>query len=274
MKTERENYEKSPDNDEQLPLSRRPIGHESQVHGLLHNLKEEHAFTRSTNPQEEPLLTHARNGSPCKFDPLWYPELITMTEESLDSIGFGPETIQVCATQIYTEKLSLTPEDASCYTPSDRWCYWFMRQKMGLSLRKQCTTPLTPEAKAKQDQLHEITLQRLALLLDEGLKSKYVIGSDEFGMLFFPQGQYRWVKAGSKEVKPVVKEDRRQYTGDIAHNMDGDVVGVHQIWGGKCASSLPHPQVEQKYPSMKFSVSPNHWANLSTKVEFAQFIWN
>ena len=93
-------------------------------------------------------------------------------------------------------------------------------------------------------------------------------------MLFFPQGQYRWVKAGSKEVKPVVKEDRRQYTGDIAHNMDGDVVGVHQIWGGKCASSLPHPQVQQKYPSMKFSVSPNHWANLSTKVEFAQFIWN
>ena len=139
LKTERENYEKSPDNDEQLPLQRHPIRHESQVHGLLRNLKEERAFTRSTNPQEEPLLTHARNGSPCKFDPLWYPELITMTEESLDSIGFGPETIQVCATQIYTEKLSLTPEDASCYTPSDRWCYWFMRQKMGLSLR--CTSP-------------------------------------------------------------------------------------------------------------------------------------
>jgi hypothetical protein len=28
-------------------------------------------------------------------------------------------------------------------------------------------------------------------LLDEGLKSKYVIGSDEFGMLMFPKGQYR-----------------------------------------------------------------------------------
>ena len=25
---------------------------------------------------------------------------------------------------------------------------------------------------------------------------------------------------------------------------------------------------------LKFSLSPNHWANLSTKVEFAQFIWN
>ena len=75
-----------------LPLQRHPIRHENQVYGLLHNLKEEHAFTRSTNPQE-PLLTHARNGNPCKFDPLWYPELIRMTEESLDSIDFGPETI-------------------------------------------------------------------------------------------------------------------------------------------------------------------------------------
>jgi hypothetical protein len=76
-------------------------------------------------------------------------------------------------------------------------------------------------------------MQRIALLLDEGLKSKYVIASDEFGMLMFPQCQYRWAKTGSKEVKGAVKEDRRQYTGDIAHNMDGDVVGVHQIWGGK-----------------------------------------
>jgi hypothetical protein len=82
-------------------------------------------------------------------------------------------------------------------------------------------------------------MQRIALLLDEGLKSKYVIGSDEFGMLLFPQAQYRWSKIGSKEVKGTVKEDRRQYTGDIAHNMD-----------------------------------PNHWANLTTKIEFAKFIWN
>ena len=86
---------------------------------------------------------------------------------------------------------------------------------------------------------------------------------------FFSRG----TKTGSKEVKSVVKEDRREYTGDITHNMDGDVVGVHQIWGGKYTSSLPHPQVQQKYLSIKFSLSPNHWANLSTKVEFAEFLW-
>ena len=52
----------------------------------------------------KPLMSHARNGVPSKFDPLWYPELIRMTEESLDIIGFGPKTIQVCDTQIYSEK--------------------------------------------------------------------------------------------------------------------------------------------------------------------------
>ena len=182
---EEDNYEKSPDKDEQLPMQRRPIRHESQVHGLLRYLKEERVFTRSTNVKEEPLLTHARNGTSYKFDPLWYVELINMAGASLDSIGFGVETIQVCVTQIYSEKLSLPREEASYYTPSDTWCYWFMRQKMGLSLRKQCTVPLSPEEKAKQDQLHEITLERLALLLDEGLKTKYVIGSDEFGMYLF-----------------------------------------------------------------------------------------
>ena len=99
-------------------------------------------------------MTHARNGSPGKFDPLWYYELISMAGESLYIIGIDLETIQVCDTQIYSEKLSLTPQDASYYTPSDTWCYWFMRQKMGLCLRKQCTIPMSPEAKAKQDQLH------------------------------------------------------------------------------------------------------------------------
>jgi hypothetical protein len=70
------------------------------------------------------------------FDPLWYPQLISMAEESLDSMGFDLETIAICATQIFSEKLSLPAEEASFYTPSDTWCYWFMRQKMGLSMRK------------------------------------------------------------------------------------------------------------------------------------------
>ncbi len=216
---EEENFAKSPDKDEQLPQEAHPIRHESQVHGLLRTIKEDREFAKSTNPKEQPLMKHVRPGRQYNFDPLWYPQLISMTEESLDSMVFDPETIAVCATQIFSEKLWLPAEESSFNTSSDTWCYWFMRQQMGWSLRKLCTSPLSPEARIKQDQLHEITLQRIALLLDEGFKSKYVIGSDEFGMLLFPQGQYRWSKIGSKEVKGTVKEDRRQYTDDITRSV-------------------------------------------------------
>ncbi len=80
-------------------------------------------------------MKDGRTGWQHKFQPLWYPQLMSMAGESLDSMGFGPETIVICATQIYSEKLSLPAEQASFYTSSDTWCYWFMWQKMGLRLR-------------------------------------------------------------------------------------------------------------------------------------------
>ncbi len=48
-KDEEEKYVKSPDKDELLPQQVRPIRHESQVHGLLHTIKEDREFAKSTN---------------------------------------------------------------------------------------------------------------------------------------------------------------------------------------------------------------------------------
>jgi len=75
--------------------------------GLLRTIKEDREFAKSTNPKQEPIMKDARTGRQHKFDPLWYPQLISMARESLDSMGFGPETIAICATQIYSEKFSL-----------------------------------------------------------------------------------------------------------------------------------------------------------------------
>ena len=58
--------------------------------------------------------------------------------------------------------------------------------------------------------MDQITLQRLAVRLDEGLKSKYVFGSDEFGIHMFPRSQWKWEKMGVEDVKSVFKEDKRQ----------------------------------------------------------------
>ena len=130
------------------------------------------------------------------------------------------------------------------------------------------------QAKQKQDQLHKITLQRLAVRLQEGLKKKYVIGSDEFGMHLFPRSQWKWEKKGSAEVKSVLKEDKRQYTGDIVMNLEGDVILTTQIWAGKTSDCLPHPSVRAKLPHFLFMHSKNHWANLNTKLQQAKAIWD
>ena len=130
------------------------------------------------------------------------------------------------------------------------------------------------QAKQKQDQLHKITLQRLAVRLREGLKKKYVIGSDEFGMHLFPRSQWKWEKKGSAEVKSVLKEDKRQYTGDIVMNLEGDVILTTQIWAGKTSECLPHPIVRAKLPHFLFMHSKNHWANLKTKLQQAKAIWD
>ena len=83
----------------------RPIRHERQVHGLLRTIKEDHEFAKSTHPKEEPLMKDARTGRQHNFDPLWYPELISMAGESLDSMDFDTETITIF---IYCERH--TPE--------------------------------------------------------------------------------------------------------------------------------------------------------------------
>ena len=109
--------------------------------------------------------------------------------------------------------------------------------------------------------------------LDEGLKPKYVLGSDEFGMHLFPRSPWKWEKKGAEEVKSVLKEDKRQYTGDVVINMDGEVIVIEQIWSGKSKSCLPHPDVRTQFPHFLFTISDNHWANLNTKIELARFIW-
>lgn len=48
-----------------------------------------------------------------------------------------------------------------------------------------------------------------------------IIGSDEFGQLFFPQNDSMFAVVGSKHVTCSVWDDKRQYTGNIVHNAAG-----------------------------------------------------
>ncbi len=73
-----------------------------------------------------------------------------------------------------------------------------------------------------------------------------------------------------------LKEDKRQYTGDVCVNAVGDVVAVHAIFAGKTEKSLPSLQVrnDPRLAHFKFSVTTNHWADHTSKVAYVQHIWS
>ena len=81
------------------------------------------------------------------------------------------------------------------------------------------------------------------------------------------------VDVQARELESVLKEDKRQYTGDLVMNMDGEVIVIEQIWTGKSKACLTHPDVRAQFPHFLFTFSENHRANLNTKIELARVIW-
>lgn len=53
---------------------------------------------------------------------------------------------------------------------------------------------------AKQQELWSILLKTLACDVQEGVRPDIIIGSDEFGQLFFPQNDSMFAVVGSKHV--------------------------------------------------------------------------
>ena len=65
------------------------------------------------------------------------------------------------------------------------WCYWFMHKHLNLVCRRVTGHSYTPEEIAKQDELHQRNLKRIAVLRRQGLDPKYIFGSDQFGIYLF-----------------------------------------------------------------------------------------
>ena len=92
-------------------------------------------------------------------------------------------------------------------------------------------------------------------------------------MHLFPQAKWVWATKGSKHVTNPLKEDKRQYTRDIAHNANGEIIRVHMVFAGTTSKSLPDYQIRAKYSHFQYGLSPNHWANHPTKVAFVERIY-
>ena len=112
-----------------------------------------------------------------------------------------------------------------------------------------------------------------------------------------------WGRTGSNRVDGDVKAVQSQFTGDIAHNMLGEIVGVLTIWDGDTTGSEPSAALQAKYAPRGFQYvtifflllqywpwtdtewcglvwfgcsfmhTKNHWANHDTKVAWVKTIW-
>ena len=206
------------------------------------------------------------------FEDAWYPKVLKLIDEHMDDKCFGPQLVADFVAEVYAAETESPLNEA--WVPSERWCYWFMRTQAKLVVRRFTGFRASPEAAATQLRLHGLNLNRLALALDDGwLTEKYILGADEVGIHHFPQLSHKWARLGATAVMRADKDDKRQFTADIANNAAGEVISVHVIFQGKTAQVLPPPATRAEMPLVHFAHTANHWCDHKTKVAWVQHLW-
>jgi hypothetical protein len=90
----------------------------SHISGLLVQVQRDRVVAKETNPSSEPRFM-TTNTSPFLFEPRWYPDLITMCREVMDTPGFGVITVKAFVVMVLADKMQLPVEDAFGLIPSD-----------------------------------------------------------------------------------------------------------------------------------------------------------
>ena len=136
--------------------------------------------------KEEPLDEQMRpDGTRYRFKPSLYGKLKAEAMKLKDTHSFGPHTLCCLARIIVREDRAATGDDAFLphdWTPSHEWGLWFMKHQMNFSLRRVTTEHVTAEATERQRELHAINLDKLAVLLSEGVPLHAIFGVDETGL--------------------------------------------------------------------------------------------
>jgi hypothetical protein len=103
---------------------------------------------------------------------------------------------------------------AVTWPPSRTWCYWFLHTHMGLVIRRITSARIPPDCMIVQQRVHDANVRLVGAYLYGGLRTKFVMGSDEFGAHLFPQGEYRWDTMCARRTERSSKKDKRAYTGN------------------------------------------------------------
>lgn len=92
-----------------------------------------------------------------------------------------------------------------------------------------------------------------------------VINIDQTGVSVIPTSNWTMHEKGAKQVPIAAKEDKRQITALLACSLDGDLLPLQLVYGGKTAKC--HPDVD--FPK-EWSVthSDNHWSTTETMKQY------
>jgi hypothetical protein len=214
---------------------------------------------------KEPVHSTPDNGN-YKFPPSLYPKLKEECDALMDTPGFGPVAVSSLAAALVND---LSDEDATPWQPSRSWAYWFMHEHLDLTIRAVTTDRVDPAKEAKQRELHDITLERLAYFKTALQVPDFAIcAADETGVFLFPQRNFKWAKRGAKQVQATKGDDKRQITVCMWIDFTGKVVFTQMITTGKHARAMPSPKVREKFADyFLFQVSANHWSNHDLKLK-------
>ena len=179
--------------------------------------------------KDEPSLVEAAGGK-FKFEPAWYDELKVEAVELEETAGFGPSTICSIARRIYVrhkkDSVDAVPPELD-WMPSTDWGLWFLHKHMDYVVRRVVTEPISPEAAAKQRELHEINIDRICIdLLEKGVPLWAIYALDEAGCFLWPSTHYVWIKKGSDRATRANSDDKRQVTIGIVHNAEGQIIFI------------------------------------------------
>lgn len=156
---------------------------------------------------------------------------------------------------------------------SKQWTNEFMRIYMNWTIRKGTTAASKlPIDWIEQGLKMNYRVAYLAKLYN--IPPSLVVNSDQTGIHLVPAaGGKTWDAKGTKDVKILGMEDKRQITCVMSSSASGELLPIQAIFTGKTSRCLPK-QSEEKAKCIElgwhFTFSPNHWSTLHTSQQFVE----
>lgn len=89
------------------------------------------------------------------------------------------------------------------WRPSEEWARQFMKSQLRLSFKKVTTKYTDAADEEVMERIHNTNIEKIALLLAEGLDQTFITASDEFACFYFPQPDRVWAPQGEKNTTKI-----------------------------------------------------------------------